>query len=105
VISSRRVSEVPVNLILMLNIQYKQLPADLLHCFNFFTVSFKMEYLKLSIEVVPAYSNVKRPIFLTSGCFPLIIIAAAVAYAVKYVERKDYIFNLFHLTMKASHAL
>jgi len=74
VISSRRVSEVPVNLILMLSIQYKQLPADLLHCFNFFTVSFKMEYLKLSIEVVPAYSNVKRPIFLTSGCFPLIII-------------------------------
>jgi hypothetical protein len=27
----------------------------------------KMEYLKL-IEVVPAYSNVKKPIYLTSGC-------------------------------------
>jgi hypothetical protein len=44
------------------------LPADLLHCFNFFTVLFKMEYLKLNIEVVPAYSNVKKLINLTSGC-------------------------------------
>ncbi|GBV26961.1 hypothetical protein M6K071_2556 [Staphylococcus aureus] len=44
------------------------LPADLLHRFNFFTVSFKIEYLKLNIEVVPAYSNVKKPIFTTSGC-------------------------------------
>jgi hypothetical protein len=44
------------------------LPADLLHHFNFFTLSFKMEYLKLYIEVVPAYSNVKRPTNLTSGC-------------------------------------
>jgi hypothetical protein len=31
-------------------------------------MSFKMEYLKLNIEVVPANSNVKRPINLTSGC-------------------------------------
>jgi hypothetical protein len=27
-----------------------------------------MEYLKLIIEVVPENSNVKKPIFLTSGC-------------------------------------
>ena len=44
------------------------LPADILHCLNFFTISFKIEYLKLIIEVVPAYSNVKKPIYLTSGC-------------------------------------
>jgi hypothetical protein len=31
-------------------------------------MSIKREYLKLCIEVVPAYSNVKRPIYLTSGC-------------------------------------
>jgi hypothetical protein len=37
------------------------LPADLLHCFNFVTVTIKVEYLKLK-EVVPAYSNVKKPI-------------------------------------------
>ena len=53
------------------------LPADKLHCFNFITISFKREYLKLNIEVVPAYSNVTKPIFLTSGCpknpFPKIL--------------------------------
>jgi len=27
-----------------------------------------MEYLKLNIEAVPAYSNIKKPINLTSGC-------------------------------------
>jgi hypothetical protein len=57
----RIVSEVPI---------FKNtdlLPADLLHCFNFFTIPFKGEYLKLNIEVVPAYSNVMRPIYLTSG--------------------------------------
>jgi hypothetical protein len=59
------------------------LPADKLHCFNFITISFKREYLKLNIffacsfgfaaeeaeieEVVPANSNVMKPIFLTSG--------------------------------------
>ena len=45
------------------------LPADKLHCFNFITMSFKKEYLKLNIfeEVVPAYSNVMKPIYLTSG--------------------------------------
>jgi hypothetical protein len=31
-------------------------------------MSIKREYLKLRTEVVPAYSNVKRPIYLTSGC-------------------------------------
>jgi hypothetical protein len=52
----------------------KMLPADLLLCFNFFTMSLGeerrllMEYLKLCNEVVPAYSNVMRPINLTSGC-------------------------------------
>ncbi len=40
---------------------------DRVHCFNFFTMSFKKEYLK-PIEVVPAYSNIKRPVYLTSGC-------------------------------------
>jgi hypothetical protein len=44
------------------------LPADLLHCFNFFTILIIREYLKLDIEVVPAYSSVKKPIYLTSGC-------------------------------------
>lgn len=28
-----------------------------------------MEYLKLDNEVVPAYSNVTKPIILTSGCY------------------------------------
>jgi len=44
------------------------LPADILHCSNFFTMSFKKEYLELYSEGVPAYSNVKRPTYLTSGC-------------------------------------
>jgi hypothetical protein len=44
------------------------LPADTLHHFKIFTISFKMEYLKLNIEVVPANNNVKKPIDLTSGC-------------------------------------
>ena len=64
-ISSRKVSEVPTLYVLSKTL----LPADLLHCFNFFTVSIrvllyktKMEYLKLELKVVPAYSNVKRPI-------------------------------------------
>jgi len=43
------------------------LPADLLHNFKIFTMSFKIEYLKLNKEVVPANSNVTRPIYLTSG--------------------------------------
>jgi hypothetical protein len=67
VISSRNVSEVPVLQALLRRV--KQLPADLLHCFNFFTLSFKMEYLKLCKEVSPAYSNVKKLINLTSGCY------------------------------------
>ena len=66
-VSLHKVSEVP-NLITL-----KLLPADILHCFNFVTMSFKMKYLKLIIVVVPAYSNVKKPIIRTSGCFPLII--------------------------------
>jgi hypothetical protein len=44
------------------------LPADWLHCFNFFTISIKREYLKLVSEAFPAYSNIKRLITLTSGC-------------------------------------
>jgi hypothetical protein len=44
------------------------LPADWLHCFNFFTISIKREYLKLVSEAFPAYSNIKRLIILTSGC-------------------------------------
>ena len=44
------------------------LPADKLHRFKIFTISIKREYLKLNSEVVPANSNVTRPIFLTSGC-------------------------------------
>jgi hypothetical protein len=31
-------------------------------------MSFKKEYLELYSEVVPAYSNVKRPTCVTSGC-------------------------------------
>ena len=63
-----KVSEVPcfnlINLLL----------ADKLYCFNFITISFKIEYLKLTLfrkEVVPANSNVKKPIFIkiTSGFF------------------------------------
>ncbi len=49
-------------------LKFKGLPADKLHCFNFVTVSIKMEYLKLVSEVVPANSNVTKPIILTSGC-------------------------------------
>jgi hypothetical protein len=30
-------------------------------------MSFKKEYLKLNIEVVPAYSNVMKPKVITSG--------------------------------------
>ena len=56
----RKVSEVPP-------LYNRGLPADKLHCFNFVTISFKIEYLKLNSEVVPANSNVKKPIFLTSG--------------------------------------
>lgn len=63
-VSLHKVSEVP-KLITLLNL----LPADILHCFNFVTMSFKMKYLKLIIVVVPAYSNVKKPIINTSGCF------------------------------------
>jgi hypothetical protein len=59
-VSLHKVSEVP-------NLTLNLLPADLLHCFNFFTVSFKIKYLKLDIEVIPAYGNVKKPIYLTSG--------------------------------------
>ena len=66
-VSLHKVSEVP-NLITLL----KLLPADILHCFNFITMSFKMKYLKLIIVVVPAYGNVKKPMNRTSGCFPLI---------------------------------
>ena len=47
----------------------KILPADKLHCLNFFTMSIKMEYFKLVSEVIPANSNVTKPINLTSGCF------------------------------------
>jgi hypothetical protein len=44
------------------------LPADLLPCFKIFTVLiYIMKYLKQLNEVVPAYSNVKRPTTLTSG--------------------------------------
>lgn len=71
-ISLRKVSEVPVLLKLINLIYNKLLLADLLHRFNFFTISFKREYLKLNIEVVPAYSNVKKPIFITSGCLSII---------------------------------
>jgi len=63
-VSLHKVSEVK-NLITLL----KLLPADILHCFNFVTMSFKMKYLKLIIVVVPAYCNVKKPIIMTSGCF------------------------------------
>jgi hypothetical protein len=56
----RKVSEDPL-------VAYKVLPADWLHRFNFLTISIKMEYLKLNIEAVPAYSNIKKPINLTSG--------------------------------------
>ena len=62
-VSPRIVSEVTILDVLTIHSQIKQLPADLLHCFNFFTLSFKMEYLKLYNDVIPAYSNVKRPIF------------------------------------------
>ena len=44
------------------------LPADFLHCSNFLTMPFKREYLELYSEGVPAYSNVKRPTCVTSGC-------------------------------------
>jgi hypothetical protein len=79
---SRIVSEVSL-------FKIKALPADWLHCFNFFTISIKREYLKLvpphsvgralpsrrgqvparglDIEAFPAYSNIKRLINLTSG--------------------------------------
>ena len=60
----RIVSEV----LFLTSLLVKILPADKLLCFNFFTISLKREYLKLYNEVVPANSNVKRPIFLTSGC-------------------------------------
>lgn len=63
-ISLRKVSEVPP-------FNLKGLPADKLHCLNFITMSFKMEYFKLNSEVVPANSNVTKPIFMTSGCYIL----------------------------------
>ena len=71
------------------------LPADKLHCFNFITMSFKREYLKLNIfeEVVPAYSNVTKPIYLTSGCF------------IYKNIKMDYIFTLFHLFINDNQAL
>jgi len=47
---------------------YKELPADCLHCFNFFTISIRIEYLKLNSEAVSANSNIMKPIYLTSGC-------------------------------------
>jgi len=28
-----------------------------------------MKYLKLNLEAVPAYSNIMKPIILTSGCY------------------------------------
>ena len=59
----RKVSEVPALLA-----KNKGLPADKLHCLNFFTMSIKMEYFKLVSEVIPANSNVTKPINLTSGC-------------------------------------
>jgi len=68
-VSLHKVSEVQ-NLITLL----KLLPADILHCFNFVTMSFKMKYLKLIIVVVPAYCNVKKPIIITSGCYNFIYI-------------------------------
>ena len=40
----------------------KKISANILHCFNFLTMSFKREYLKLIIGVVLANSNVKKPI-------------------------------------------
>jgi hypothetical protein len=49
-------------------LKLKLKPANILHCFNFFTISFKRKYLKLDLEVVPANNNVKKPIYLTSGC-------------------------------------
>ena len=57
----RRVSEVPLSIYIML-------PADCFPSSNFFTDSFKREYLELRSERFPAYSNVKKPINLTSGC-------------------------------------
>ena len=58
-VSLHKVSEVPY---------IRMLPADTLLRFNFFNLSFKKEYLKLISEVVPEYSNVKKPIFFfTSG--------------------------------------
>ena len=72
VILLHKVSEVPVlllnnNICLFIGSNSKSLPTDLLHCFNFFTISRRIEYLK-PLEVVPEYSNIKRPIYLTSGC-------------------------------------
>jgi hypothetical protein len=32
------------------------------------------KYLKLYIEVVPAYSNVKKPIYTTSGCYSFLFL-------------------------------
>jgi hypothetical protein len=65
-VSLHKVSEVKILITLL-----KLLPADILHCFNFVTMSFKMKYLKLIIVVVPAYCNVKKPIIITSGCIHL----------------------------------
>ena len=74
-ISLRKVSEVPplLGLALALELELalaksKGLPADRLHCLNFFTMSIKMEYFKLVSEVVPANSHVTKPIIITSGC-------------------------------------
>lgn len=50
-----------------------KLPADWFLRFNIVTMiflnfNFRLEYLKLN-EIVPAHSNIKKPIFsLTSGC-------------------------------------
>jgi len=41
------------------------LPADIYHRFNFFTMSIKLEYLKLISDIVPAHSNITRPIYLS----------------------------------------
>ena len=67
--SLRKVSEVSILLNnLSLNKYIILLPADLFHQFNFVTLSFKIEYLNLGIEIVPADGSVTKPIYLTSGC-------------------------------------
>jgi hypothetical protein len=44
------------------------LPADLFHCFNFFTIGINREYLKLFLEIVPANSKFRKLTNITSGC-------------------------------------